>query len=130
MLGVETGDKGRKHPGREPSNPPVETDTETQSTQAQVAEFRSPRTVISLPVVVITALITAMSGAVVAWINKPPAPAVSALTPTQSAQLEQCAGLARDVAELKNTVRWIEPQIGILLVRTDSRAYSPPPRAP
>ncbi len=118
----------KKHPGREPSYPPprVTAVTETKSDAAQVAEFRTSRYQVSLPAVVVTGLITAMSGAFVAWMNKP-APSLQ-LTPAQDAALQSCAGLAKDVAELKATVRWIEPQIGILLVRTDTRVYSPPPR--
>lgn len=108
----------------------MESDTDTKSQAAQVAEFRTGRYHISMPAMVIVALITAVSGALVAWINKPPPPPVSALTPDQAAALQQCSKVAQDVAEIKAWTRWAEPQIGILLVRTDSRAYSPPPRTP
>lgn len=125
---LEIGDPGKRHPGREHTDPPPETDEELKSQRAQVAEFRTGRHRISLPAVVLTGLITAFSGAVVAWINKPAPPPVAALTPEQSAALQQCARLSQDVGEIKTFVRWAEPQIGLLLVRTDQRAYTPPPR--
>ncbi len=114
------------HPGKEPSDPPgAELDTETTSQAQQVAEFRSPKFQVSLPAVVVTGLITALSGALVAWINKP---ATAVLSPEDQAALQRCSGMAQDMAEVKVFVRWAEPQIGLLLVRTDQRAYTPPPR--
>lgn len=125
---LEIGDPGKRHPGRETSEAPVESEAEVKSQRAQVAEFRTGKHRISLPAVVLTGLITAFSGAVVAWINKPAPPAPPALTPEQAATLQRCGQVAQDVAEIKTFVRWAEPQIGVLLVRTDSRAYAPPPR--
>ena len=115
------------HPGKEPSERPrVELDLETKTAAAQVAEFRSPRFQVSLPAVVVTGLITALSGALIAWINKP---STAVLSAADQATLQRCANMAQDLAEVKGFVRWAEPQIGLLLVRTDSRAYTPPPRA-
>lgn len=131
VLGVETGDAGKKHPGREPTDPPVAEFTDVEkSTKAQVAEFRTGRYHVGVPAMVLTALITALSGAFIAWINKPAPPAAVALTPEQAQQLARCSANAQDIGEIKAFVRWAEPQISILLVRTDSRAYTPPPRAP
>ena len=122
----EQGGARRGDPRREPSDPP---DVELSQAQ-QVATFRSSKYKVGLPSAVLLALIAAASAAVVAWINKPPPPVVSPLTHDQAQQLEQCARLAQDVAEIKSFVRWAEPQIGVLLVRTDARAYEPPPRVP
>lgn len=128
---LEIGDKGGKHPGREPTDPPEsEFDPSEKSTASTVATFRAGRHRVSMPAAVLVAALTAASGFGIAWINKPPPPVVSPLTPAQAAALEQCAGVAKDVQEIKNWTRWAEPQIGILLVRTDTRAYTPPPRAP
>lgn len=115
-----------KDPRREDTNPPpVEFDPIEKSTKAQVAEFRTARYTVSMPAAVVLAAVTGLSAAVVAWINKPaPGPA---LTSEQAAALVKCGQVAQDVAEIKTFIRWAEPQIGILIVRTDSRAYTPPP---
>ena len=128
---LEIGGASKKDPRRDPSDPPVVERVDVGPSEAQqVATFRTSRFQIGLPSAVLLALIAAGSAGVVAWINKPPPPVVSPLTHEQSQQLEQCARLAQDVGEIKTFVRWAEPQIGILLVRTDARAYTPPPRVP
>jgi alpha-ketoglutarate-dependent taurine dioxygenase len=70
------------------------------------------------------------------WVAKPQA--VVALSEADRQALQQCskntealAALSKEVAEVKQEGRtfrqWVEPQIGVLLVRTDSRAYTPAP---
>ena len=54
VLGVEVGDRGKKHPGREDTDPPrVEFDREETSTKAQVASFKTPRFQVSAPTAVV-----------------------------------------------------------------------------
>lgn len=114
------------HPGREPSDPPeVESTSTGTSLKAQVASFRTPRFQLGVPSAVLIALIAAVSSFAVAWVNKPAPPAGAALTPDQAAQLGRCSNMVQDVAELKLTVRGIEPQIGILLARTDMLLRAP-----
>jgi len=128
QLGVELGGPRRDDPRREPSNPPtVEESTETLSQAAQVAEFRSAKFSVSMPSAVVIALITAVSGFAVAWANKP---AAVALTPEQSRKLDLCAEslplITQKVGAIESRVNWIEPQIGVLLVRTEARNQQPP----
>lgn len=116
-----------RYSGREPTDPPqVEMSPETKTEAAQVAEFRSGRYSVTLPAMVLVPLVTALSGAVVGWFNKPTPAAPPALTNEQAAALAACATLSKDVTELKMVVRWIEPQIGILLSRTDPRDRTDP----
>jgi hypothetical protein len=120
-----------KDPRRDDTDPPkVELSDECLTDAAKVASFRTGRVSVSLPAATVAALIAAVGAAAVAWINKPPPPAPAALTAEQARALDGCARVAQDVAEIKTFVRWAEPQIGVLLVRTDSRAYAPPPRVP
>lgn len=131
MKATELGGPRRSDPRREPSDPPVVDMAETKSTAAQVAEFRTARWSLSAPSAVVVALITAMSGFAVAWANKP---ASVALTPEQSRKLDLCAErlpqLQQQLSEVQQRVNWIEPQIGVLLVRTEARYSLPAPPAP
>lgn len=122
------------HPGREPSDPPdVEFDPTEKSTAAQVATFRTSRFSFGLPAIVLCTLITAVTSFAVAWLNKP-AIAGSGLTDEQADTLKQCAALGvkldayhQENAQFRN---WIEPQIGVILVRLGAQPYAPPPQAP
>lgn len=119
------------HPGREPTDPPeAEFDPEERSTKAQVATFRTPRFSVGVPAAVLVALITAGGGFAVAWLNKP-AVAGSGLTDEQADTLKQCAALGAklDVYRQENAQfrNWIEPQIGVILVRLGAQPYAPPP---
>ncbi len=96
------------------------------STEARVATFKTARTQVGMPTAVLLAIITAGSGFGVAWLNKPPPPVVSPLTPDQAAALQSLPKLAQDVAEIKGFVRWAEPQIGLLIVRTDGQRSAVP----
>lgn len=126
---LEIGDKGRKHPGRETDPPSAEFSTTEKSTAAQVASFRAGRFRVSVPGAVIIAMVTAAGGFAVAWINKPTA--MVALSLEQERKLDQCAALSDKVdrlqAESQQFRNWIEPQIGVILVRLGSQPYAPPP---
>ncbi len=125
---LEIGAPKGKDPRRDDTDPPkVERDPEVTSERDQVASFRTSRFSISLPSAIVLAVVTGFSAALVAWINKPAPTATAVLSPEQSAQLQSCAKLQDDVAEIKTFVVWAQPQIGLLLMRTDSRAYAPPP---
>lgn len=123
----------RQHPGREPSDPaPVEFSADEQSTKAQVATFRTGRYQVGVPAAVLVALITAASGFGIAWANKPSAG--PGLTQEQSDKLDRCAALGpqleayhQENAQFRN---WIEPQIGVILVRLGAQPYAPPPAQP
>lgn len=128
---LEIGGATKADPRREKTDPPgVDFSAEERSTEATVATFKTSKYQLGLPTVALLAIIAGVSSAVMAWINKPPPPAPAALTPDQSAALQQLPAIVRDLQEIKNFARWAEPQIGVLLVRTDSRAYSAPPRTP
>jgi hypothetical protein len=103
-------------------------DPDTKSQAAQVAEFRSSKFSVSMPSAVVIALITAVSGFAIAWANKP---AAVALTPEQSRKLDLCAEslplIQQKVAAIETRVNWIEPQIGVLLVRTEASYRLPAP---
>lgn len=121
------------HPGKEPSDPPeAEFSSEEQSTKAQVATFRTGRYQVGVPAAVLVAAITAASGFGIAWANKPAASA--GLTADQAAKLDRCAALAdkldayhQENAQFRN---WIEPQIGVILVRLGAQPFAPPPAPP
>lgn len=124
---LEIGDPGKKHPGREPSEfPEVESSTETRSQAAQVASFRTKNFSLSVPAVVIAALISAGG----AWLMKPSQ--TVALSESDRLALQDCRDLKAQVGriELKqeNFQNWIEPQIGVILVQLNARAYAPPPQ--
>ncbi len=130
VLGVETGDAGRRHPSHEDTDPPgAEFDPEEKSTKAQVASFRTPRFAMGVPAAVLIALIAAVSSFAIAWINKP-AVSGSGLTEEQAATLKNCAAKLDAYHQENEQFRnWIEPQIGVILVRLGAQPYAPPPQA-
>ncbi len=134
VLGAELAPKNAADPRRDRTDPPkaelgVDFDPEERSTKSQVATFRTSRFQIGMPAAVLVALITAVSGFGIAWANKP---AAVALTFEQERKLTLCAekvdALNATVQKLDQKVSWIEPQIGILIVRTEGRY--PVPSAP
>jgi hypothetical protein len=109
----------------------VETAQETRSDASTVATFRSPKFSVSLPSAVVVAMVTAAG----AWLAKP-----GGLNADDRAALQGCKDVAPALAALKSELadvkqegrafrQWVEPQIGLLLVRTDGRVYAPPPGA-
>ena len=117
-------------PDPEPA-PSVALDPETSSTAAQVATFKTSRFQVGLPAAVLVALIAAVSSFAIAWINKPTA--TVALSQQQSDKLDQCAALAGKLEqyhqENQQFRNWIEPQIGVILVRLNAQPFPPPPAA-
>lgn len=121
QLGVELGGPRKDDPRREPSEPPT-----------GPIEFRGRGWRVTVPAVVVAAAISALA----TWAAKPQA--AVALSEADRQALQSCrdtagavAQLTKEVADVKQEGRafrqWVEPQIGVLLVRTDSRLYSPPP---
>ncbi len=118
-----------KDPRREPSDPPLtEFSPEEQSTKSQVLAFKTSRFSVSAPTAVVVAVLT-FAGT---WFAKPTT--TVAMSPEDRAALQACGLLNAKVDRLEARAEsfrsWIEPQIGILLVRTDSRAYTAPPPTP
>jgi hypothetical protein len=122
VMGAELGGPRKDDPRREPSERP----------EAAV-EIRGPG---GWRAKVPAAIVAAAISFAATWVAKPQA--VVALSEADRQALQQCskntealAALSKEVAEVKQEGRtfrqWVEPQIGVLLVRTDSRAYTPAP---
>lgn len=130
QLGVELGGPRKDDPRRERSNPPIsEATAETRSVKGEVATFRTSSFQMGVPAAVLVALISGVSAFAIAWAQKP---AAVALSPEQARQLQVCSEelprMRQELAEVKATIRWIEPQVGVLMART--QLYVPPPPAP
>ena len=111
---IEKGGPRRDDSRREPSDPPVG--------EPLVVQGRGWRA--TVPAVVVAALISALA----TWAAKPQT--AVALSPEDRAALQKCSetavkvdALSQQVGELRVTVKWIEPQIGVLLVRTEPRSH-------
>jgi hypothetical protein len=124
QLGVELGGPKKSDPRREPSDPPP----------SASLELRGRGWRVTVPAVVVAALVSALA----TWAAKPQASV--ALSDADRRALQSCTdtaaavgALTKEVADVKQEGRafrqWVEPQIGVLLVRTDSRLYQPPPAA-
>lgn len=120
---LELGGAAKADPRRESSEPPPGD-----------VSIRGPRGWrVTVPAVVVAAIVSAAA----TWVAKPQASV--ALDASDRQALQSCrdtadavAALTKEVADLKQEGRafrqWVEPQIGVLLVRTDSRVYTPSPQ--